>query len=355
MSSEEKSSVTLPSALSRSDVGTLVGREFALAAPAKLNLRIKIEGRRDDGFHLLSMFNVLTSLSDALRIVFRSETGVAIQGVEGELAQPEHNLASRAVELFLRSFEIPLGATINLDKRIPVGAGFGGGSSDAGVILRFLGELFRGVVDERGPANSDKLLAQLAVDLGSDVPFFYHGRFARVTGIGERVERYDARFITQQRALLVVPTSSISTTEFYRVVREKLPEVRASRDLKGEQFGETLRLNTAVEGYEPFPSRTIRASLWRHLLSVVENDFEPFILTMAPELKPLVESLRAVPDSVVSFTGSGSALFVLGKGLDGFSKVKEQVTAVLQESGCRVEDVALLDRAPLTQPVASEQ
>ncbi len=311
------------------DPADYVGRSYHLVAPAKLNLRLKVEGRRADGFHLLSMLNVLTAYHDEVKVTFCAEPGVALEvfsdctQCDPGVSSVEKNIAAVAARLFLDKFQIPLGVRLSLKKNIPLGSGLGGGSSDAGAVLRFFLRCFTERIVQEGIVAREALLGEvikLAVGIGADVPFFVRGSFARVTGVGDLIERYDARFLSDVRCLIIVPPVSNSTKEVYNAFRAKSPIVERKRDLAGEQYGETLRLNTAVEGYEPFPSRTIRASLWRQLLAQVQNDLESVVCEFSPLVGQTLAELRKVPEVVSSITGSGSAIFVLPKTLDYFDK-----------------------------------
>ncbi len=305
----------------------LVGKTVSLSAPSKLNIRLKVEGRNKEGFHLLSMLNVLTDLSDQIELTFEELAGVrlTVDGPEaGDLvAATEKNLLYRAAKGFLELYSLPLGISLRLTKNIPSGAGLGGGSSDAGTTLRYFGLIFERILVEKKGIKKENLLPdlmKLSLSLGADVPFFLRGSVARVTGIGDRVERYDGRFLEGIRGALVLPKAKNDTKAVYDKFRELHPEIVSQRDMLGEQFGETLRLNTAVEGYDPFPSRTIRASLWRQLQGQLFNELEEAASVVSPIDKELLGVVRGVPDTFSGLTGSGSAIFVLPKTLDHFVK-----------------------------------
>lgn len=307
-----------------------MGRSYQVAAHAKLNLRLKIEGRRADGYHLLSMLNVLMGFADKVELTFSEAGGVGIEVVselneagDDALLSTERNLAAVAARLVLDRFKIPLGVRIVLTKRIPLGAGLGGGSSDAGAVIRFLVRCFEDYVIQDGIIPREEFTAEvikLAAAVGSDVPFFVRGGFARVTGVGDIIEQYDARFVAGVRCLVVLPRATNPTKSVYDAFRKAKPVIPMQRDLAGEQYGEALRLNTPTEGYEPFPSRTIKASLWRQLLTLVHNDLEATVAEFSPIVGETLAKLRRIPDTVSGITGSGSGMFVLPKTLDYFNK-----------------------------------
>ena len=177
---------------------------------------------------------------------------------------------------------------------------------------------------------------RIALAVGSDVPYFFRGTFARVTGVGEQVDKLDAKFLQGVKAVVVLPTQTgiivpNSTKAVYDKFRDANPVVASTRDMKAEQYAETLRLNTEMEGYEPMPSKTIRSSLWRQLMPLVENDLESAAVGINPVLGEMLKRLRAHKDIVASVTGSGSALFILPRAQDWFDKNGVSVVKELLE------------------------
>jgi 4-diphosphocytidyl-2-C-methyl-D-erythritol kinase len=149
-----------------------------LPAPAKLNLFLHITGRRDDGYHLLQSVFVLVDWADTLDIDSRDD-GQLLRHDLGP-ALPPDDLCLRAARLLQQTSGSKLGADIRIDKQVPWGAGMGGGSSDAATVLLALNRLW-------GLHWPRERLAELAVQLGADVPFFVHGQNAWVEGIGEQI------------------------------------------------------------------------------------------------------------------------------------------------------------------------
>jgi len=148
-------------------------------APAKLNLFLRITGRRDDGYHELQTVFRLLDWGDELRLRVRADGAIRrLTDVPGVLA--ESDLMVRAARLLQEHAGSALGAEIELDKRIPMGGGLGGGSSDAATVLVALNQLWRCGLDE-------DTLAELGRQLGADVPVFVRGRSAWAEGVGERL------------------------------------------------------------------------------------------------------------------------------------------------------------------------
>src|SRR5271156_2844511 len=181
---------------------------FELLAPAKINLFLRITGRRPDGYHELDSLFLPISLFD--RIVIETAdaraSAVSIRCNWAEMPVDSSNLAMRAAQLFMAEAGLSARVEIDLHKEIPAGAGLGGGSSDAGAVLRAMASMY-GFDDQ--PA-----LRRLALKLGADVPFFLDPRPARVGGVGERI-RYLG--VTCRMHLVIgVPPVAVPTAEIYR-------------------------------------------------------------------------------------------------------------------------------------------
>ena len=149
-------------------------------APAKLNLFLRITGRRADGFHLLQTAFRLLDWGDTIRLRVRSDTAVRRHGGSAAGVAEAGDLAVRAALLLQMATKTPLGADISIEKRIPSGGGFGGGSSDAATVLVALDSMW-------GTRLGAGRLAELGLQLGADVPVFVHGHNAWAEGVGERL------------------------------------------------------------------------------------------------------------------------------------------------------------------------
>lgn len=182
---------------------------YDLAAPAKLNLFLHVVGRRDDGYHLLQSVFALIDWCDTLHVELRHDGRLRRHDLATPL--PADDLCLRAARLLQQCAGTPLGADISIQKRIPSGAGLGGGSSDAATVLLALNRLWR----LRWPRAR---LAVLALELGADVPFFVGGRDAWVEGIGERLRPIDRPTVLRGARWAVlkpevaVPTAAIFTS-----------------------------------------------------------------------------------------------------------------------------------------------
>lgn len=180
--------------------------ELTIAAPAKINLYLKVLGRRPDGYHELESVMQKVTLADGLSFLPQTE-GIALACSDPDLPADEDNLVWRAARLFLDFTGATGGVRIRLEKRIPVAAGLGGGSSDAAAVLVALNRLF-------GSGLSEEQLADLGLRLGADVPFFVRSASAALArGIGERLTPVAG--LTSGHLLLVNPGFAVSTRWVY--------------------------------------------------------------------------------------------------------------------------------------------
>jgi 4-diphosphocytidyl-2-C-methyl-D-erythritol kinase len=153
-------------------------------APAKLNLFLRITGRRDDGYHLLQTVFRILAWGDTIRLRIREDAEIRRLGPSIPGVEEGDDLALRAAKLLQSAANIAKGADIVVEKRIPAGGGFGGGSSDAATVLVALNALWGAGLDSGS-------LAELALKLGADVPVFVRGENAWAEGIGERLAPID--------------------------------------------------------------------------------------------------------------------------------------------------------------------
>ena len=273
-------------------------RRVVVEAPAKVNLHLQVLGKRSDGFHdILSLFQAI-SLCDKLEIRTVSSRGVRLTG-DFDCVESENTIV-RASRAFLAAACLEDGLEIRAEKRIPAGAGLGGGSSDAAATLKALNLAF-------GDRLSPDRLSAIGAFVGSDVPFFLGGACAVVSGRGEVLEEAEAR--SDYRLVVLYPGFPTRTASAYAAV----DEARRSGAVSGEriQDGGWLR-----EEYRKRPeSWTFR------------NDFYE---ALAPGNAELQRALGAVKDTGALFaglTGSGSALF----GVYGTEAAADRAAKTLNE------------------------
>jgi 4-diphosphocytidyl-2-C-methyl-D-erythritol kinase len=234
------------------------------AAPAKLNLFLHVTGRRADGYHELQTLFQLIDLCDTLTISVR-EDGRIERPVGPEAIPADSDLTVRAAHALKTATGIALGADIRVRKRIPVGAGLGGGSSDAATTLLALNELW-------DCGLSPVELACLAATIGADVPVFVQGSSAWAEGVGERLTPVD---LPERWYIVIYPGVAVSTREVFQS-----PELTRNS-----------------------PLITIRA----FFESGGRNDLEPVVRARVPEVAEALDWLsRSAP---ARLTGTGSCVF----------------------------------------------
>jgi len=173
-------------------------------APAKLNLFLRITGRRADGYHLLQTVFQFLDYGDELELVLR-EDGVIHRAIDLPQVPAEQDLTVRAARALQQASGCKLGVNISLFKKLPLGGGVGGGSSDAATILCVLNELWR-------CGLSTTQLAEIGLKLGADVPVFVHGHAAFAEGVGERLQCVEA---PECWYLVVKPPVHVPTAEIF--------------------------------------------------------------------------------------------------------------------------------------------
>jgi len=256
-------------------------RIVRVIAPAKLNLGLAVVGKRADGYHdLLTIFQTI-DLADTL--MFRPRTHGIGLGVDGDPTLPlgEDNLIVRAATLLARERGVDQGAEIMVTKRIPAGAGLGGGSSDAAATLLGLETLW-------GLDADPVLMKRIALELGSDVPFFLTGGTARGEGRGEVLTP-----LPDPPALgwlLAIPDVRCSTREVFA-------------NLEPGLTGSIQKLRILEEAIHHGDVEAFA----RHIV----NDLEPGVVRMQPRLARIREALVRLGAMTVGLTGSGSAMFAL--------------------------------------------
>lgn len=246
---------------------------------AKVNLGLQVVARREDGFHdLRTVFLPLRGYSDSLRIEFGSSGESAIElTVEGyEVSEPiENNLIWRAYEA-VKAYA-PLPAVARLRKRIPMGAGLGGGSADAAFALRSFAQHCRRKVPRHR-------IAQLALELGSDVPFFLQDYPCYAEGRGERLEPIELP-LQGMYIVVVTPPIHVSTREAFNAITPRSDRAGLKSILSNSPL-----------------------SLWRER---VENDFWTSLAARYPALSQIEQKLYSQGAFFVSLSGSGPSIYGL--------------------------------------------
>jgi len=213
----------------------------AWPAPAKLNLFLRIPGRRADGYHLLQTVFRLLDWGDTVHVRVRDDGRIERHGGSAPGVAPEQDLAVRAARALQQASGTRLGADLRIDKRIPAGGGFGGGSSDAATVLLVLDALW-----DTGLGISR--LAELGLQLGADVPVFVHGANAWAEGVGERLRPLE---LPPRWYLLADPGVAVNTASLFQApeLTRDAPPVTIPDFASGPPLGNAFE--PVLRGREP--------------------------------------------------------------------------------------------------------
>ncbi len=248
----------------------------SLLAPAKLNISLRVFGKRPDGFHHIRSVMVPVSLYDVVTVE-EASSGVFVEVDDPSVPRDGRNSCHKAASRFRDWAGTPDGVRIRIRKGIPSEAGLGGGSSDAAAVLK-------GLIALTGKSPPPETVRSIAVSVGADVPFFTLGRPALAEGFGDILTPIEWR--VPFCAVIVKPSFGLPTREGY------------------ERLGRTPGVP---------PARTDPPSFrdWEDLVRAVENDFESAWDVVRPELPAIREELKDAGASAAGLSGSGSAVFGL--------------------------------------------
>jgi 4-diphosphocytidyl-2-C-methyl-D-erythritol kinase len=283
---------------------------ISLIASAKLNLNLKVLRRRPDGFHDIETVVQTVSLHDTLDLE-EQRMGLALELDDPEVPSGPSNLVWRAAEELLMAAESRRrGVRIRLTKRIPAGAGLGGGSSDAAAALVGLNRLW-------GLGLRSQKLRALGAKLGADVPYFLVGGAARLTGIGTEIEPLPD--IERAELLVIFPGTPVSTREVYG------------------RLDAPLTLPVEIGSISRFERRP--AGSWLDLVKS-GNDLEASASALCPVIREVRDRLGSAGALVTAMTGSGSAVFGVFAGEEASSRAAREIS----QPGWRVMRCAPLSR-----------
>ncbi|MBF0437246.1 MAG: 4-(cytidine 5'-diphospho)-2-C-methyl-D-erythritol kinase [Magnetococcales bacterium] len=271
------------------------------SAPAKVNLYLRIAGRRRDGYHLLQSGMVFFPWFDRVEIDTDTDD-ITLTCEPGVTASQEENLAWRAAETLRRLANIPAGARIHLRKHIPHGSGLGGGSSDAALVLLALNRMW-------GLHWPVPRLAAVGLELGADVPFFVGGVAARVSGIGE--QRTPCNDCPDLHLVVVHPDQPLATAAVYRGVTSSL---LARADL---------------ETFPVWAAQHTRNGL------LLANDLQPIACGLAPIIETVIAKLTSRGARHTVMSGSGSAVFGVFRDADDAKRAQHIIAT--EEIGWHVQ------------------
>lgn len=273
---------------------------ISFKAPAKINLFLEILGKRNDGYHEIETIMQEIDLADNLQFEEIQE-GVELECSDKNIPLNQDNLVCKAANLILKECGIKKGVLINLEKKIPVGAGLGGGSSDAAATLKALNLLWN-------VGLSDGELMEFAAKLGSDIPFFIKGGTSLCGGRGEKISPVEVR--GKMHYLVLFPHVHISTETIYKNLKIDLTKKRkdVSFFLDALKFSEIAGIG-----------------------KLLFNRLEEVVFTTYPDLLKVQSSLKIFDFCGLSISGSGSAFF----GLCNDRHQAEAIKSKVELSGTR--------------------
>jgi 4-diphosphocytidyl-2-C-methyl-D-erythritol kinase len=260
------------------------GYYLEIESPAKVNLFLQVSGKRQDGYHELLTLMCCVTLCDVLSIDTGYEN-ISVSCTDPDIPSDEKNHAYRAADLFFKKLDRKEGVKIFIDKKIPAGAGLGGGSSNAASVLSGLNSFFG------NPFTLNEIM-NMGRKIGADVPFFLFKKPALATGIGDRLKEYPAKI--PYKLLIIYPGFGVSTKEIYNNLNLRLTNCK--KKLKKGPF---------EREFDP---------------ELLCNDLEPVTVSMHPEINEVKEALLKEGAKGALMSGSGSSVFGLFSDYDSAVK-----------------------------------
>lgn len=265
-----------------------------IQSPAKLNIRLKVTGRRPNGYHELVSIMIPINLSDHLELIPGQKQGISISCQGFSVPENEENLIYRAAQAFFSRTGLKQSLSVKLTKNIPVAAGLGGGSSNAASTLKALNEAWS------NPLTFQDLEA-LAVNLGADVPFFLHGKPCIARGIGEILEpigKWPSYWY-----VIVKPPISVSTAWVYG----------------------TLKLELTTDEYSFILRYLAKEKL--NIADILENDLETVTAAHFPVINTIKKALVNAGAEGALMSGSGPSVFGIFKSKDRALSAKRHLAS----------------------------
>ncbi len=282
--------------------------DITVSANAKLNLYLDITGIRSNGYHDIKTVMHTVDLRDSVTVSLSTEKEIVISCDKPYLPTDDRNIAYKAAELFFSSADIRRGALINIRKRIPVGGGLGGSSTDGAAVLTGLNYLC-------GRPYSEKELFSLGASLGADVPFCMKKGAALCEGIGDVITPLPA--LTNTFAVILKPDFSLNTKNMYKLYDTEAKKPSPPHTL----ITEAVKKNNFVI-----------------VASQLFNAFENAAVTIRPEIKMYYEALRSCGSQGVMMSGSGSCVY----GLFDSQKKSDCAASALLSKGFSAYSVRLI-------------
>jgi 4-diphosphocytidyl-2-C-methyl-D-erythritol kinase len=286
---------------------TVEGR-ITMAPPAKINLSLLVQAKREDGYHALHSIIATISLKDRLTLAATTTGGIRFSTTGIDTPAGHDNIVTKAAQLIANHCDQPINVQITLEKNIPTGAGLGGGSSDAASCLMGLNKLFSLNI----PLSQ---LAIMAAQLGCDVPFFLYGPVAQCTGCGEIVTPLTAR--CHLNILLITPQIEIPTHLIFKHFKPN--KIQTEKQLQ--------EIETHITNHQ-----------LNALAQMGYNNLTATCMAQFEQLDTLKKELAAQNVGPIFLSGSGSSLYVLSSARVVLEEMKKKV----HKLGCNAQIVHFL-------------
>jgi 4-diphosphocytidyl-2-C-methyl-D-erythritol kinase len=247
-----------------------------ISCPAKINLFLKVLGKRNDGFHRLESLLAFTNLQDFLEVEKSEIFQLEISGIQSNLIDKNHNLFTEIFKFFKTEFNLKSSVKIILQKNIPIGGGLGGGSSNAASFMILLNKIFK--------LNLEKeTLQKISLNFGSDIAFFFENYASIIKGRGEIIENFPE--FQSFSALLINPKIHLSTKEIFENFQQNYSNEIATENLLKENI----------------------FTLTKNLV----NDLEKPAIKAAVEVGEILKNCQNLKAKITKMSGSGSTCFAI--------------------------------------------
>ncbi len=255
--------------------------------PAKINLFLKILGKREDNYHNLYSLMAFIDLYDELSVAKSDNFSLKINGQFSNEVDEKNNLLTQILDFFVKEFKISNNLEIKLQKNIPVGAGLGGGSSNARCFIDAINIIFNLKLNKED-------LIKISLKFGSDIPFFFSDQASIIKGRGEIIEKFP--YFEDLPILLINPKINLSTAKIFNLTKQ-------------DNSSDENALKSIIANKEFY-----------QIIKQIENDLTLPAISICPEIKEIIEELKNLKPLVARMSGSGSTCFAIFKNEEELKK-----------------------------------
>ncbi len=255
--------------------------------PAKVNLFLKILGKRADNYHNLYSLMAFIDLYDELSVARSDNFSLKIGGQFSSEVDENNNLLTQILDFFVKEFKISNNLAIKLQKNIPVGAGLGGGSSNARCFIDAINLIFNLKLNQED-------LIKISLRFGSDIPFFFSNQASIISGRGEIIEKFP--YFEDLPILLINPKINLSTAKIFNL-------------LKKDNSSKENNIKPIIANKEFY-----------QIISQIENDLTLPAISICPAIEEIIEELENLKPLVARMSGSGSTCFAIFKNEEELKK-----------------------------------